>query len=208
MKFLMPENLIPFSVATFLLALSPGSDNIFVLTQSIANGKRTGLAIVFGLISGCLVHTTLLAFGVSSIIKQSDSLYLILKVFGALYLFYLAFKVYQSSSTIKLSNTNKTPKSYLQLFQQGFIMNVLNPKVTLFFLAFFPGFLFSSNLSTVTQFYLLGFLFMLISFLVFSAIAFAAGSIADKINQNPNAGLYLKWLQIFVFIGIGFFILV
>ena len=204
----MLENLIPFSVATFLLALSPGPDNIFVLTQSIAKGKRTGLAIVFGLISGCLVHTTLLAFGVSTIIKQSDTLYLILKIFGALYLFYLAFKVYQSSSTIELSNTNKNPKSYLQLFQQGFIMNVLNPKVTLFFLAFFPGFLFNKQLSTITQFYLLGLLFMLISLLVFASIAFTAGSIADKINQNPKTGLYLKWLQIFVFIGIGCYVLV
>lgn len=204
----MLENLIPFVIATFFLALSPGPDNIFVLTQSIANGKKTGLAIVFGLISGCLIHTTLLAFGVSTIIKQSEKLYLALQIFGALYLFYLAFKVYQSSSSIKLLNTNRASKSFFQLFQQGFIMNVLNPKVTLFFLAFFPGFLFSKQLSTITQFYLLGLLFMMISLLVFAGIAFAAGSIANKINQNPNTGLYLKWLQVFVFVGIGVFILV
>lgn len=179
-----------------------------MLTQSIANGKRTGLAIVFGLISGCLIHTTLLAFGVSTIIKQSEKLYLALQIFGALYLFYLAFKVYQSSSSIKLLNTNRASKSFFQLFQQGFVMNVINPKVTLFFLAFFPGFLFSRSLSTVTQFYILGLLFMLISLLVFASIAFAAGSIANRINTNQNIGFYLKWLQIFVFVGIGVYVLV
>ena len=204
----MLSNLIPFSIATFLLALSPVPDNIFVLTQSIANGKRVGLAIICGLISGCLVHTTLLAFGVSAIIKQSENLFLTLKIFGAVYLFYLAFKVAKSSSKIQLNKFDNSNKNNWRYYKQGFIMNVLNPKVTLFFLAFFPGFLFSEKITTVTQFYVLGLLFMLISFIVFTLIAFLAASIGKQIQQNKKFGLFFKWMQIMVFIGIGVLILV
>ena len=86
-------------------------------------------------------------------------------------------------------------------------MNVLNPKVSIFFLAFFPGFLFSDSLNTIVQFYTLGFLFMFVSFTVFSAIAILAGAISDYIRKHKNVGLYLKWTQILVFVGIAIFIL-
>jgi threonine/homoserine/homoserine lactone efflux protein len=87
-------------------------------------------------------------------------------------------------------------------------MNVLNPKVSIFFLAFFPGFLFSDSISTVIQFYVLGLLFMLVSLIIFSAAAILAGVIAENIKKNMNIGLYLKWTQIIVFILIAVFILV
>jgi len=201
------EILTGFVLATTALAFSPGPDNIYVLMQSIANGKKFGLATVAGLISGCLVHTTLLAFGVSAIIKESDSLFFIIKLFGAAYLFYLAYLVFKSDSELHLKEGSVAKKSLWQLFKQGFIMNVLNPKVAIFFLAFFPGFLFSDSLGTVVQFYTLGLLFMLVSFLVFSFIAVLAGTISDYIKENSKIGLYLKWLQIFVFLGIAFYIL-
>ena len=175
--------------------------------QSITNGKQYGLATVAGLISGCIVHTTLVAFGVSAIIKENDSLYFAIKLFGALYLFYLAYKVFKSDASIRMTNTSAPKKSLVQLYKQGFIMNVLNPKVSIFFLAFFPGFLFSDTLSTVTQFYVLGLLFMLVSLMIFSAIAILAGTISDYIKQNEKVGVLLKWLQIIVFVGIAIFIL-
>lgn len=193
-------------IATSVLALSPGPDNIYVLMQSIVNGKKYGLATVAGLISGCLIHTTLVAFGVSAIIKESDTLFFIIKLLGALYLLFLAYKVFRSSSELSLNSDNIPKKSLLQLFKQGFIMNVLNPKVSIFFLAFFPGFLFSDTLSSVVQFYTLGLLFMLISGIIFSAIAVLAGSISEYIKQNSKIGLYLKWLQIIVFVGIAILI--
>lgn len=176
--------------------------------QSITNGKQYGLATVAGLITGCIVHTTLVAFGVSAIIKENDNLYFAIKLFGALYLFYLAYKVFKSNTSITLNNSNIAKKSLMQLFKQGFIMNVLNPKVSIFFLAFFPGFLFSDTLSTVIQFYVLGFLFMAVSLIIFSTIAILAGTISDYIKQNKNIGIVLKWLQIIVFVGIAFFILI
>lgn len=198
--------LIGFLVSSTVLALSPGPDNIFVLTQSIANGAKAGLATVFGLVSGCLVHTTLLAFGVSEVIKRSDSLFFGIKLFGALYLLYLAYQVYKSDGDILLEG-NRTAKSHIKLFWTGFTMNVLNPKVTIFFLAFFPGFLFSEELGTVLQFYILGGLFMLSALLVFGTMALLAGNISKYLARHQKTGLYLKWIQVVVFVGIAVYLL-
>jgi len=203
----MIGTLLSFALSPTALAFSPVPDNMYVLTESIVNGKKYGLATVYGLISGCIVHTTLLAFGVSALIKQSESLFFALKLFGAIYLIYLAYKVYKSDASIAFSEDNVSKKSTTQLFKQGFIMNVLNPKVSIFFLAFFPGFLFSDSLSTVIQFYVLGLIFMFVSLLIFSTIAILAGKISTYIKSHKNVGLYLKWTQIVVFIAIAVFIL-
>ena len=198
--------LIAFLVSSLVLAISPGPDNIFVLTQTISNGTKSGMATVFGLVSGCLVHTTLLAFGVSEIIKRSDTLFFAIKLFGALYLLYLAYQVYRSDASILLNNENNPAKSPRKLFWTGFTMNVLNPKVTIFFLAFFPGFLFSDSLNTVVQFYILGLLFMLSALIVFGAIAMLAGRISKYLSRHKKVGIYLKWVQIVVFVGIAVYL--
>ncbi|KXN98378.1 lysine transporter LysE [Aequorivita aquimaris] len=202
----MIETLISFSIATLALAISPGPDNIYVLTQSLANGTKSGIATTAGLISGCIVHTTLLAFGISAIITASEELFYAIKVFGACYLLYLAYKVYKSDEHISLAE-NAPKKSYAQLFKTGVIMNLVNPKVMIFFLAFFPGFLWNENGNTVLQFYILGITFMMVSFITFSSIALAAGKISSLISQWKSMGIVLKWLQIVVFVGIAIFIL-
>ena len=199
--------LISFVIATSALAISPGPDNIYVLMQSLVHGKKYGLATVAGLMTGCLIHTTLVAFGVSALIRANDSLFFILKLLGAIYLFYLAFKVFKSNAELSIDNSNIPKKTTKQLFKQGFIMNVLNPKVSIFFLAFFPGFLFSETLNTIIQFYILGLLFMLVSFIIFASIAILSGLISEYIKQHKNVGVILKWLQIVVFVGIAIFIL-
>ncbi|CDF78582.1 lysine exporter protein LysE/YggA [Formosa agariphila KMM 3901] len=199
--------LISFILATATLAVAPGPDIVYVLMQSITNGKSFGIATALGLVTGCLVHTTLVAFGVSAIIKASDALFFIIKLFGAFYLLYLAYNVFKSDANAILSKDSVPQKSWLQLFKQGFIMNVLNPKVSIFFLAFFPGFLFSTTLSTVKQFYILGFVFMAVSFLVFLILAVLAGTISKYITQHKGVGQFLKWMQIIVFTGIAIFIL-
>jgi threonine/homoserine/homoserine lactone efflux protein len=201
------DTLISFALATSVLAISPGPDNIYVLIQSLTNGKGYGLATVSGLITGCIIHTTLLAFGVSALIKENDAIFFGIKIFGAIYLLFLAYKVYRSNSNIDFDSSQAPRKSYKALFIQGFFMNVLNPKVTIFFLAFFPGFLFSDELSTVWQFYILGGIFMLVSFVIFSAIALLAGQIKTYTLSHKNSSLVFKWLQITVFIGIAVFIL-
>ncbi|KGL63139.1 LysE family translocator [Polaribacter sp. Hel1_85] len=203
----MIETLFSFAIATSILAISPGPDNIFVLTQSIVNGKKYGLATVFGLMTGCIIHTTLVAFGVSAIIKENENIFFFIKLLGASYLIYLAFKVYKSDAKIVLSNQTDKSESVLKLFKKGFIMNVLNPKVTIFFLAFFPQFLFSDSISNVVQFYVLGGVFILTSFLVFASIAVLAGSISNYLKENLKVGVYLKWGQIIVFVLIAIMIL-
>jgi len=202
----MFETLLSFSIATLALAISPGPDNIYVLTQSLVNGTKSGIATTAGLISGCIVHTTLLAFGVSAIITASEGIFYGIKVLGACYLLYLAYKVYKSDETISLAE-NASKKSYLQLYKTGVIMNLVNPKVLIFFLAFFPGFLWNNDSNTVMQFYILGIVFMIISFITFSIIAMAAGRISSLLLKWKNMGVVLKWLQIVVFVGIAAFIL-
>ncbi|AKA34130.1 LysE family translocator [Flagellimonas lutaonensis] len=201
------EILVAFVMASAALAISPGPDNIFVLAQSVSYGRKYGLATVVGLVSGCLVHTTLLAFGVSAIINKSDMLFWIIKLFGAAYLLYLAYKVFKSGGSIDVAESSVSPKGLKDLFVTGFTMNVLNPKVTIFFLAFFPGFLFSETLGTVWQFYILGLLFMAVTFFIFGGIAVLAGSIAEYLKKHPNTGTFLKWLQIVVFVGIAAYLL-
>jgi len=202
----MLEVLLSFSFATLALAISPGPDNIYVLTQSLVNGTKSGIATTAGLISGCIVHTTLLAFGISAIITASPKIFYGIKVLGACYLLYLAFSVYKSSAQITVSGS-VPKKSYWQLFKTGVIMNLVNPKVMIFFLAFFPGFLWNTEGNTVVQFYILGITFMVVSFLVFSTIAVGAGKISSLIMNWKNMGKVLKWLQIVVFVGIAIFIL-
>lgn len=201
------EILSAFVLASAALAISPGPDNIYVLTQGVVNGRAYGLATTAGLITGCIIHTTLLAFGVSAIIQNSDGLFFAIKVFGALYLCYLAYQVYRQKGGIELDPNAVRKRSLWQLFKQGFIMNVLNPKVTIFFLAFFPGFLFSEEMSTVWQFYILGILFMAVSFAIFAAIAIMAGTISTYLRAHKGTGTVLKWLQIVVFLGIAVFLL-
>lgn len=198
--------LYAFVLATATLAIAPGPDNIFVLTQSMVNGKKKGLATVAGLMTGCLIHTTLLAFGVSVLIKENETIFQFIKLFGAGYLLYLAYQVFRSPSEIQLNAQGIEDKSLLQLFKQGFIMNVLNPKVTIFFLAFFPGFLFSDALSTVIQFYVLGFIFIAVSFLIFGTIAVLSGFLGKYLKESRKLGLLLKWLQIFVFVAIAIYL--
>ena len=203
----MIETLISFILATATLAFSPGPDNIFVLTQGIVHGKKYGLATVAGLMTGCIIHTTLVAFGVSEVIKQNPKLFFTIKLFGAIYLLYIAYNVFKSDAKITFSTDNVKKKSLLQLYKTGFWMNVLNPKVTIFFLAFFPQFLFSESVSTVIQFYILGGLFITTSFIIFATIAILAGKISTYIKQNAQIGVFLKWAQIIVFVGIAVLIL-
>lgn len=205
----MTAELIPFLTASILLTLSPGPDIIYVLVQGMSNGKKHGIVTALGLVSGIIIHTSLVAFGVSAIIRQSENLFLVIRIFGAAYLFYLAWQVYKNEATISLEEETKVQKKkFASLFKKGFLMNVLNPKVAIFFLAFFPGFLWDPNENTLLQFYILGFLFMLQAFLIFSAVAILAGKISIYLRRHPNSGLVFKWVQVIVFVGIGVFILV
>jgi threonine/homoserine/homoserine lactone efflux protein len=198
--------LISFVIATATLAISPGPDNIFVLIQSITYGKKQGMAVVSGLLSGCIIHTSFVAFGLSSLIQSNVEFLFILKLLGAGYMLYLAYRVFKSSNIIDTKAKATEKKSLLDLFKQGFIMNVINPKVSIFFMAFFPAFLFSKTQSLVPQFFILGFLFMVTSLLIFSMLVFFSSSLVAILKSNHRYGAVLNWTQIVVFLGIAIFI--
>lgn len=204
----MLDQLIPFLTASILLTFSPGPDIIYVLVRSMAYGYKQGIITALGLVSGILIHTSLVAFGVSAIIKQSENIFLFIKILGALYLLYLAYQVYKSDPKIAFSSERISDKSLFSLFKQGFIMNVLNPKVGIFFLAFFPGFLWEPDGNTLVQFYILGAVFMLQALVIFSLVALMADKISIYIKSHQKSGVFLKWMQVIIFILIAVLILV
>ena len=201
------EILTTFVLATALLALAPGPDNIFVLTTSITRGMGAGLVITAGLMTGCLVHTSFLAFGLAAVIRDNPLVFLIIRVFGALYMFYLAFTAARNTPVLESDTGTNPGKGLWHFYRQGFIMNVLNPKVAIFFLAFFPAFLFSKSHPLVVQFYVLGLLFILVSFTVFAGIAILAGGVAHTLRSEPALKSVLKWVQVLVFTSIGIYLL-
>jgi threonine/homoserine/homoserine lactone efflux protein len=177
------------------LTLMPGPDIVFVLTESITKGAKHGIGIALGLITGLLVHTVAAAIGLSIIIQESEILFTGIKSLGALYLFYLAYKSYREKpSSIQTANEKtNTPFSLKKLFFKGILMNLLNPKVSLFFIAFFPKFLFSENLEAPIQFLILGIIFILQAFLIFSTVSVFSSKftfLKSKSNKSRNAKLF------------------
>ena len=203
----MESILISFSIASFLLALAPGPDNFFVLTFSAKYGKTLGLFTVLGLVSGCLVHTTLVAFGISALIINNDFLFSLLMYVGAFYLLFIAFKVYKSDNSIKELDQANNQIGKFKVFVNGFLMNILNPKVLAFFLAFFPTFIFSESINPLIQFYILGGIFMIITLIVFSSIAIFSSLIYRNFKKYRFYTDLLKWLNIIVLISIAIIIL-
>ena len=186
----MAQSLLEFLIASVLLTISPGPDIIYVLIVSLRKGFKAGFLLSCGLVSGILIHTSLVAFGVSGLIKASENLYLFIKLLGVGYLLYLAYKVYKSPS--ELTITYEVNQKKQNLFVQGFIMNVLNPKVTLFFLAFFPVFLWDLDHNRVFQFYTLGLLFMAQALIIFGLVAYLCKWLNQVLTKSHQAGLVLK----------------
>ena len=194
-----------FIIASFLMALSPGPDNIFVLSNTLYNGKKAGLFTVLGLVTGCLFHTTLVAFGVSEIISFNQNIFLFIKILGFSYMLILAFRVYKSPLFFEITKVKKINKSNSNNFITGLLMNILNPKVYFFFLSFFPSFLFlsSDELNLVSQFYILGLLFMLTTAIVFCSIVLFSTVISRYLIDFKIFHIVMKWIQILIFISIA-----
>ncbi|NOL52209.1 LysE family translocator [Pelistega suis] len=203
---MMPfEIFISFFGISVLLALSPGPDNIFVLLQSALHGLRVGISIVLGLCSGLIFHTLLVTLGVATLLKTSPTAFFILKVVGALYLLYLAYLTAKSKPISISTETNSAkPKMNLwQYYRRGVFMNITNPKVTLFFLAFLPQFIYSSEVSTTQQLLLLSAVFMLAALFTMGSIALFSGYFGKIIQDKPKAQYALNLLTIIVFVGLA-----
>ncbi|MCT4589246.1 MAG: LysE family translocator [Carboxylicivirga sp.] len=198
------ELLISFIGASVLLTLMPGPDNIFVLTESITKGQRNGIAISIGLCSGILIHTFAAATGLSIIIQKSAIAFSVIKYLGAAYLFYLAILATKDKKPIIALSSDQSfkPSSFMKLIRKGFFMNVLNPKVSLFFIAFLPQFISKSGIDQSYQMLALGTVFMIQAIFIFLLIAILAGRLTDVLN-NARFWKFTKWSKVSVLALLG-----
>lgn len=193
------ETIITFFSAAVLLGLAPGPDNLFVLTQSALRGRGPGLVIVLGLCSGLLVHTAAVAFGVAIIFQTSVVAFTVLKYIGAGYLVYLAWQAFRAVPE-NIRGENNGACSYWRFYRRGVIMNITNPKVSIFFLAFLPQFADPGRGSVAYQLLLLGGLFILATVLVFGSIALLAGTLGQWLNRSQRVQVMLNRLAGTVFV--------
>ena len=190
------DQILLFFISSLALTLMPGPDILFVINQSLED-KKSGLLVSFGLCSGLFVHTLLLTIGLSAIIEQNDNIIMFFKYFGSFYLFYLASQEFKKDSlTIEKQKEN--------FYLRGVYMNLINPKVLIFFLAYFPNFLFSDTISISYQFIILGGIFILQALIVFSIVSIASIRLISilKVDAKNKKIVYLKSF-IFVLIGLS-----
>jgi len=191
-----------FFMASVLLALTPGPDNLFVLAQAAQRGKLAGIAVTVGLCTGLLVHTAAVALGVAAIFQASTVAFSLLKFIGAAYLLYLAYGAFKTGT--ESDGQQQTSKlNFRRLYVRGIIMNVTNPKVSLFFLAFLPQFTDPTFGPLVPQILLLGLLFILATLLIFGGISLLAGGLGGHFRKSARAQLILNRIAGSVFVALA-----
>lgn len=202
--------LFSFLLAAMALTIMPGPDIIYVLTESLAKGAKTGMLIATGLISGILVHTAAAAAGISILIAQSDVVFNTLKITGAIYLIYLAYGAYMEKPNMisDQSQSIQETRSVSKLISTGFFMNVLNPKVTLFFLAFLPQFVsVDTTWSAWMQMAILGLIFMIQGIIIFWLVALAAGKLSMLFGKQKFWEV-MRWVKVGVLILLAIALLI
>jgi Putative threonine efflux protein len=173
--------IVAFLSASIALTLLPGPDILYVISQSITSGWRSGVAVAVGLCSGLIIHTSAVALGVAALLTSYPMALLGVKIFGAGYLIYLAIGSFQEKG-LSVSDSGEK-KNLRMLVKKGFIMNVLNPKVLLFFLAFLPQFI-SKNANPAIQVVILGIIFFIQALIIFSIISGFAGLLNKWVMQS------------------------
>lgn len=196
------ETLLTFFIASLLLALAPGPDNLFVLTQAALRGRSAGLAVTLGLCTGLLGHTTAVALGLAALFAASALAFTLLKLCGAAYLLWLAWQALQASSTTALAAAEDQLSGW-QLYRRGILMNITNPKVSVFFLAFLPQFADPSRGPLTQQLLLLGAIFMVATILIFGGIAMLAGMLGAWLTCSPGLQRVLNRMTAVLFVGLA-----
>jgi threonine/homoserine/homoserine lactone efflux protein len=196
------STLLYFLGASVALTIAPGPDNTFIVAQGISRGRKEAIITALGMCSGVSIHTTAAALGISALLYSSAIAFQILKYAGAAYLLFLAYKAVKERK-ILLPEGAKDVRSPWVLFRRGFLMNVINPKVAIFFLAFLPQFVSSRAEGAAAQMFLLGLLFMSQAVVVFSVIGFLSGSIGESILKRPRIARWFGWLTAGVFASLG-----
>jgi len=201
-----PETLFLFFGLCALLAISPGPDNIFVLLQTALNGYRTGFMIVLGLCTGLLFHTFIVTVGIAGLIAASDTAFTILKLLGAAYLLYMAWGALRAGPVKAVSQDPHAATKTLsnaQFYRRGILMNITNPKVSLFFLAFLPQFTNAAAGQVKLQLVILSGIFILAAFLVFCSIVLFSGYFGQLLKRSDRAQKILNRFTALVFVGLA-----
>lgn len=196
------ESLLVFFAASALLALAPGPDNIFVLTLSALHGRRAGWIVTLGLCTGLVGHTLAVAAGIAAIFQASELAFTALKIVGAGYLLYLAWGAFRASAT-PLTDPSSAGIDLAQLYRRGIVMNLTNPKVSIFFLAFLPQFADPARGSLPLQMVLLGGLFIVAALLVFGSIAALAGTLGRWLNRSARAQVIMNRVAGTIFVALA-----
>ena len=193
------DTTLMFITASTLLALAPGPDNIFVLSQSALFGPRAGFIVTLGLCTGLIVHTAVVSAGVAVIFRTSLIAFTILKYCGALYLLYLAWQSFRSAPG-DMESSSGTGLTSAMLYRRGIIMNVTNPKVSIFFMAFLPQFASPGDAPMALQLAFLGLMFIAVTLVVFGLISRLAGMIGGWFRKSPHGQLILNRVAGAVFV--------
>ncbi|MBQ3443399.1 MAG: LysE family translocator [Selenomonadaceae bacterium] len=188
---------IYFLTASVLLTLAPGPDILYLLTKSLSDGAKAGIILACGLVSGIVFHTTLVMVGVAAFIKSSATAMLLLKIFGAAYLLFLAFGAFKAARADKKISLLRSGSKVAAtaLYKRGVLMNVLNPKVLLFFLAFLPQFVDLSRGGASLRILFLGVVFAVQALIIFSCVAMFAGHVRRLILSKKNIGQLLGFIE-------------
>jgi len=201
------EIVLLFFTTSILLALAPGPDNLFVIAQAAQRGRLAGFVVTLGLCTGLLVHTSAVAFGLAAVIQTSEFAFTVLKMMGAVYLLFLAWQAFRAVGETK-PDDNIADIEISKLYRRGIIMNITNPKVSIFFLAFLPQFVNPDKGAVVIQFMILGGLFIIATIIVFGSISLLAGAIGDRFRKSTQAQKWLNWMAGAIFTGLALKLLV
>jgi threonine/homoserine/homoserine lactone efflux protein len=179
--------LAAFSAASIFLAITPGPDMTLFISRALSDGRRAGIACIAGAMTGCLVHTTLVALGLSALIVASPTAFLVLKIVGAGYLLYLAVQALRHGSTLTVETGPVRRRSFFSNWAVGLGVNLLNPKVALFFMTFLPQFVSVRDPDVASKLFFLGLLFVVLSLPIVIAIVLGAERLADWLKRNTKA---------------------
>jgi threonine/homoserine/homoserine lactone efflux protein len=198
-----PEQFIGFLSAALLITISPGPDNLMVLSVGIARGRRQGMAFGLGCALGCLSHTLLATLGVSALIKASPMAFTALKVAGGAYLIWMGIGALRSRGGARVEGAALPDESLGRLFAKGLVANAINPKVVLFFLSFLPQFVVAEHGQVSWQTAQLGLLFTAQGVVLFGLLGYFSGAVGAWINRHPGAGMWMDRVAGAIFVGLG-----
>jgi threonine/homoserine/homoserine lactone efflux protein len=198
------HDLALFVLSGLLLNVTPGPDTLYIVGRSTAQGRRAGAAAAFGIGAGCFVHTIAAAVGLSAILAASAAAFTGVELIGAAYLVYLGITLWHAKAQFPGPETTALPGTSLRnVFAQGFLINVLNPKVALFFLAFLPQFIDAAAPGKTAAFLFLGSVFIVNGTLWNLFVAWSAANIGRRIEEHSNLGVWLNRIVGSVLVCLG-----